>query len=249
MRRGIDTRIFVLGLAFVAGLGLAVTCQAPPDPDAEPAGAMPLALETWHRDALDCTRRVGDCADWFAFATPGPGSLRIDLAKMADEQETPEFSLVVGDASGALALEEANAGRTRLLLRYPADEGRYSDGGRHTLAVRTPEEGDGAFAYELRVSFVPKPLPRRPPAPRFEAVRAALLEVETGPDGGEAVLIDKGSRAGIARGQKGRLLQDGKKIADIEILDVYPDGSRAAIRGALGAALTPATVAEVDVPL
>jgi hypothetical protein len=73
--------------------------------------------------------------------------------------------------------------------------------------------------------------------------------VEARADGGEAVLIDQGSRAGVERGQRGRLLVGGRKVAEIEILDVYPDGSRALVRGSLGSALTPDTVAEVDVPL
>jgi hypothetical protein len=79
-------------------------------------------------------------------------------------------------------------------------------------------------------------------------VKAAVLEVVSR-RGGEAVLIDQGVGAGIARGQRGRLLIGGRKIADFEIVDVYPDGSRAAIRGSLGGAITTDTTAEVDVPL
>jgi hypothetical protein len=106
------------------------------------------------------------------------------------------------------------------------------------------------------VTFTPKPKPKPKPAvvipreePHFRTVNASLLEVEARPDGGQAVLIDQGTRSGVAAGQRGRLLIGGKKLADIEIIDVYPDGSRALIRGSLGAAITPNTVAEVDVPL
>jgi len=239
-------------------LGLSCSmCQPPPDPDAVPSGSQPLELARWHRDALDCGE--GDCADWFHFETPSAGALRIDVARLAgdedededeDEEEVPEFSLALAGAEGKVLGDAKNGGKTRIQLAHPKKSGRYADAQRFAVAVSTPAEGEGALAYELRVTFTPKPRPPTPRAvqPRFRTVKAALLEVESRPDGGDAVLIDQGSRSGIERGQRGRLLAGAKKIADIEIVDVYPDGSRAAIRGALGAALTPDTVAEVDVP-
>ena len=101
------------------------------------------------------------------------------------------------------------------------------------------------LSYELRVSFRPRQkasVPRR-----FETVSSLVLEVEKRFDGSEAVLIDKGRRAGIGRGDRGRLVESGRELGRIEILDVYDDGSRALIRGALEAPITPETVAEVRV--
>jgi hypothetical protein len=246
-------RAVLVLIPFLPLLGLSCsTCQPPPDPDGVPTGSQPLEVGSWHRDALDCGE--GDCADWFWFETKSAGALRIDVAKLDDEEdedEVPEFSLALAGADGKALADAMNGGKSRVEIAHPKKKGRYVDAQRFAVAVSTPAEREGALAYELRVTFTPKPRPPAPPpaAPRFRTVKAALLEVESQPGGGDAVLIDQGSRSGIERGQRGRLLVGGKKIADIEILDVYPDGSRAAVRGSLGAALAPDTVAEVDVPL
>lgn len=240
MAAGMRRAVLGTGLALC---GLGMTCIAPEDPDATPSGSRPLALGEWQRDALDCGRFLSrDCTDWYHLEAPGEGTLRLDVAKVQDEQEVPTFVLALGEASGRVIEKAPAGGRTRVRLDAKVREGRY------TVSVGIAEDAGGGMAYELRASFQPKPRPA-PRAPRYSAVEATLLEVETRDDGSEAVLLDKGSRVGIAPGQKGRLLQDGETIAEIEILDVYPDGSRAVIRGSLGAAITPSTVAEVDVPL
>lgn len=238
MAAGMRRVLLAVGFALC---GLGMTCIVPPDPDGTPLGARPLSLDEWVRDTIDCGRFSGDCADWYLVEVPGEGTLRLDLAKVQDEREVPDFTLALGDPAGRVIEDDQNAGRIRLRLDHAVRAGRY------TVSVSTPAEGSGAMDYEVRASFRPKPHPK--PAPRFSVVKATLLEVETRDDGGQAVLLDKGSRAGIAQGQRGRLLQGGDTIAEIEILDVYPDGSRALIRGSLKAAITPSTVAEVDVPL
>jgi hypothetical protein len=231
-------------------------CQPPPDPDGVKTGSQPLEVGEWKRDALDCGE--GDCADWYHFETKGEGTLQVDLARVAaedDDDELPAFSLVLTDAEGGVLEEVQSAGKSRVAIMNPDQKGRYLAAQRFAVTVATPAEGEGALDYELRVIFTARPKPPAPkpkPAaapPKFRTVKGRLLEVEARADGGEAVLIDQGSRAGVERGQRGRLLIGGKKVAEIEILDVYPDGSRAVVRGSLGAALTPDTVAEVDVPL
>lgn len=240
MAAGMRRTLALLGFALC---GLGMTCLAPPpDPDGTPQGSRDLPLGSWQRDALDCGRFTGDCADWYRIEIPGEGTLRLDVAKVQDERPVPDFTLVLGEASGRVIAEETNDGRIRLRLE------RSVRAGTRTLAIFTPEGGGGAMAYEIRASFRPKPRPK-PAAPRFRTVEAALLEVESASDGGQAVLLDKGEKAGIAPGQSGRLLQGGEQIGEIEIQDVYPDGSRARIRGSLSGGITPSTVAEVDVPL
>jgi hypothetical protein len=114
--------------------------------------------------------------------------------------------------------------------------------GVYMVSLSTPAESAGVMDYEIRVAFTPKPAPE---GPRYRQVSAVVLEVE----GGKVVLIDKGRRQGLAVGQRGRLLEAGQKIGDIEIVDVYSDGSRVTIHGELSGEITPSTVAEVDVPL
>jgi hypothetical protein len=76
-----------------------------------------------------------------------------------------------------------------------------------------------------------------------------VLEVEGRPGDPRSVLISRGERDGIRPGLRGRMLQDGEEIATVEIVDVYPDGSRARIDGTLRAPITPDTRVEIDVPL
>jgi hypothetical protein len=249
--------------ALIAVPALAVSCsmcQPPPDPDGVKTGSQPLQLGEWKRDSLDC--EDGDCADWYHFETQKEGTLQVDLARAAaheaddeDEEGVPAFSLVLSDAEGGVLEEVQSDGRPRVAIINPNQKGRYLAAQRFAVAVATPAEGEGELDYEVRVVFTPRPAPKpraappKPAAPRFRTVKGALLEVEGRADGGEAVLIDQGSRAGIERGQRGRLLVGGRKVAEIEIVDVYPDGSRALVRGSAGSALTPDTVAEVDIPL
>ena len=253
MRRALLALLFVPALAMSCSM-----CQPPPDPDGVRSGSLPLELGTWQRGALDCD--AGDCADWYHFETAEEGKLQVDLARVTtkegDEQQ-PAFSLVLSDAEGGV-LEEVQSGeRPRVAIMNPNEKGRYLAAQRFNVTVATPAEGEGKLDYELRVVFTPKPRPKparaapppRPAPPKFRTVKGKLLEVEARADGGEAVLIDQGSRAGVEAGQRGRLLVGGRKVAEIQILDVYPDGSRALVRGSLGSALTPDTVAEVDVPL
>ena len=222
------------------------TCQPPPDPDAVQSGAQPLPLGRWQRGALDCGE--GDCADWYHFETPVAGALRVEVARVeedgAEERALPEFSVALADADGKPLGEAKSGGKTSIQIGYPQKKGRYVDPQRFAVAVQTPVEGEGALDYELRVTVTvrPRAAPPPPPLPRFRVVQAVLLEVQSRA-GGDAVLIDRGSRAGIEPGQRGRLLAGGKKIAEIEILEVYADGSRAVIRGALDGALSPETVA------
>jgi hypothetical protein len=215
-------------------------CRPPPDEDAEIGGARSLTLDRWHSDALDCRRRVRDCADWFTFSVPGAGNVQVDLTKVADGTAISAFDLVFADARGGEIQRSSNDGRSRLRLDYRVDGGRYA------LAVGIPEGASGGMSYELRVLFRSKPEEQ---PPQFEQVSALVLEIESLADGGEALTIDKGQKAGLSRGQRGRLLEKGETIGEIEVLDVYEDAARVAVVGTLRAPITPSTVAEVDVPL
>jgi hypothetical protein len=76
-----------------------------------------------------------------------------------------------------------------------------------------------------------------------------VIEIEGSPATPEAVLIDKGSEAGLRRGLEGRLYDAGQEIGRIEVVEIYPEGARAEIRGTLSAPVTPATRAKIDIPL
>ncbi len=220
-------------------LGVSTGCVPPPDLDGELVGAIPLNLGVWHRDSLDC-EGLGDCQDWFRVAVPGEGTVQVDAARGAEAvaETSPPFRVRIADVSGRAIGSGDNAGGDRVRVTAAIDSGPVH------VAIGLPDPTSGVLPYELRVSFRPKPIPE----PSFDTVRSMVLEVERRPEGGQAVLIDKGRKAGIARGNKGKLVESGRKIAEIEVLDVYDDGSRALIRGSLAAPITPQTVVEVQVP-
>ena len=85
--------------------------------------------------------------------------------------------------------------------------------------------------------------------PRFETSYWMVLEVETASGQPRFVIIDGGRKNGLQRGFRGRLIEGGRSIAEIEIVEVYDDGSRARIATELADRITPRTAAEIDVPV
>ena len=76
-----------------------------------------------------------------------------------------------------------------------------------------------------------------------------MIEIEGSPARPDAVLIDKGSEAGLRRGLTGRLYDSGTEIGRIEVVETYPEGARVTIQGTLSAPVTPATRAKIEIPL
>ena len=85
--------------------------------------------------------------------------------------------------------------------------------------------------------------------PRFETSYWMVLEVEGAGGQPRFVVIDGGRKNGLRRGFRGRLIEGGRSIAEIEIVEVYDDGSRARIATELADRITPRTAAEIDVPV
>ncbi len=121
------------------------------------------------------------------------------------------------------------------------------------LLIEAKGEDDEPLSYEI-VAEIKKPRvksvrPRPPPRPpEMRRVLGEVLEVEKCEGKPCSVLIDKGRPEGIREGQSGKLVEKGKAIAKIEIVDVYDAGSRAQILGSLEATITIDTQAEIEVP-
>src|SRR4030095_14214787 len=115
----------------------------------------------------------------------------------------------------------------------------------------SPADREVPVGYALRAGFkaAPPPPPAPPPAPRFETRRAAVLEVEGGRTSEQTVLLDAGEAAQLRPGMRGVLVDAGKKLGSVVIVNVYPDGSRARVEGVLAGPISPRTVAEIQVPL
>jgi hypothetical protein len=194
----------------------------------------------WKRDALDCGE--GTAATGYRFETAEPGTLRIAAVRVDDGRELPEFSVALADADGKVLEQRASGGKERVRFAHPRRRASTRPTGRFTLAVQTPPEDEGALGYELRVTFAAKPRPKPPRRVKRRLAsapcrrRCSRWRRARRRQGG----ADRPGQRGRSRaGQRGRLLVGGKKLAEIEIIDVYPDGSRARIRGSLGAAITP----------
>ena len=76
-----------------------------------------------------------------------------------------------------------------------------------------------------------------------------LHEVE-GPAGAPTgVLIDAGRSAGVRTGLQGRIVESGRTLAPIELIEVYYGGSRARLLAPPTGRITPASEVQIDVPV
>jgi hypothetical protein len=94
---------------------------------------------------------------------------------------------------------------------------------------------------------VPAPLPEPPPAPEPTWVVAEVLDVEEASGKPAAVMIEAGEPDGIRAGMRGELVEEDVVIGRIEVVDVYPSGSRARIVGPLLAPVSFDTVSRIAV--
>jgi len=233
------------------GLGIAVACAKPPvDPNGELLMATPIEVGELHSDELACERRKNDCTDWFKFVVADKGDLAVTVLVDASPDADNAVSVELRDKQGTVIDQASVAGpETRIATRIA----------RGTYFVTLGTLGKQAVPYRLRTSFddapavsakPPKSKPKRPQPPkvRYETRTGNVLELED-EGGSSAVLLGIGEAQGIRAGQEGRLVEGGRELAAIVIEEVFPDGSRARIRGELSAPITPRTKAEIRVPL
>jgi hypothetical protein len=253
-------------LAVVLAAALAAACSKPPPPDPDGAldGARSLPLDKPTEDALACDKRTNDCADWFRVRIKGQGRVVASVHLLAepdadrgrDDDDSkapkhPEFTLELRDKSGELLSSVASEGRREAEAATDAEAGSLfavvsSPGGRQTLRYRV------RAAFEPAAPPPPPPPPpareEPPPPPRIETRSGAVLEVERNA-GEEAVLIELGAAAGMKPGLRGRLLDGSREIGAVVVQDVYPDGSRARVEGALLGRISAQTRVEIEIPL
>lgn len=230
--------LFLLAGALAA---CSTTSPRPEDLDAEPATAVSLTVGTAVAGSLECADELGpDCRDWYRFQPRQPGQLRVTARSIAaaveGEEPTEEarpVQLRLTDGEGTVLAEAEGPDAT---VRW-----RVKDPGSFlALVSMTPSEAP--LQYELTT--------RIEEAPRTRSLRRTVLEVETGRNGGTAhVLIDGGHDQSLRVGLRGKLIQDGRSIGRIRIVEVFPQGSRAAVEGVLTGPVTPETVAEIELPL
>jgi len=98
------------------------------------------------------------------------------------------------------------------------------------------------------IPLIPDKPARAPMMAPGTLIRSDVIEVERADGVPIAVLIEAGIPTGVSRGQLGRLVEAGREIGRIEIVDVYSGGSRARILGELSGPITANSVVEVFDP-
>ncbi len=200
----------------------------------------------WLEGRLHCGR--DSCSAWYRLRVDSKQRVVVEADGPADPA-LPDFELALFNAS------KERLGLDAKPLQRPRRLSETLPAGIYWVNVVTGSKHEMQLSYKLRAR--PYRAPRRTvrtqdrapePKPRLVAVEGGLLEVER--DGGEpvSVLIDVGTGEGLAVGQQGKLVEGGQVIGRIEVVDVYAQGSRARILGALSAPITLQTRAMVMKP-
>ena len=235
------------GIPFLGGGGFGSARKA----------ARPLVLGEWYKDSLYCDD--GNCRDWYQVFLSQAGELRLDVYSPIGEG-LPDYTLVLEDESEKLLQELSPTGKSPRTLRRRVEAGLYR------VLLSSEGKDDERLHYEILAEFeaprprkksVTRPRSGRPaptrqlpkmPAPEPIVVSAEVLEIEEKDGQPSSVLIDAGKPQGVLVGQGGELVEKGKTIARIEIIDVYDAGSRAQILGPLEATITIDTRARIRIP-
>lgn len=209
-----------------------------------------LSFGAFRVGRLHCAE--GQCENGYDLAMAEPGQVRIEVYAPYG-REKPDFGLRIEDASG-----KSVARSTKPYVR-PRRIDKYLERGTYRVLVYSLGSNRSELRYEVtarvageappaRVPTGPTPPPATaPPGPEegsavavspVDAKRRLTSEVlDVEEDGGVPtfVLIEAGETEGIRPGMKGQLLERGARIAEIEVVEVFPEGSRARIQGEPGA--------------
>jgi hypothetical protein len=245
-------------LGFVALLAMFACASAPPPPHAMPAGAIALSSEP-RMDEFNCP--ADNCVHWYKIDVPKKGKLRVFvesfeledppkagfLSKAPDTTVPVGYEVTISAPDGKSIAGAKSAGKKETAVETRVTKGSYM------LSVWSEEPGR-AFGYRLTSKFRAAPRPKarvakKPRPPQFESRAATILEAEGWGEDVEAVLIDLGSTHGMTVGLKGRLIDEGDEIGKVTIKQVYPDGSRAGVDGALTRPLGPDSRVEILIPI
>jgi hypothetical protein len=212
------------------------------DADGSPDDARTLELNVAHSDRLACQdEERPDCIDWFVLNLPGEGEILLEVTAASPEGVTPDYVVTVTNHRTDPLHHASNQGRPEVRMDWSGDPGDY-------FVAVSSGAAQPPFRYDIVARYQPA-RPREEPQPRFETTSWMVLEVEGERGQPRFVIIDGGSRSGLRRGLRGRLIERGRFLAEIEIVDVFDEGSRARITTELVDRVTPQTAAEIDVPV
>jgi hypothetical protein len=231
---------WILALVMVAPLAGCATPRT--DTDGNPGDARTLELNVGHRDRLACQdERQPDCIDWYVLDLPGDGEIQLEVRADEGEGPPPDYAVTVANHRTDPLRHASNEGSREVLVSWSGEPGPY-------FVAVSSDATQPPLQYDI-VARYQRPRPPEESRPRFETTSWMVLEVES--EGGQPrfVIIDGGGRSGLRKGFRGRLLERGRFVAEIEIVDVFEEGSRARIATELADQITPQTAAEIDVPV
>jgi hypothetical protein len=221
--------------------------RRPPKPDLDslPSGARNLELEQRQVNQLHCKKH--DCADWYRLSIPERGDLQLEVRAPELGYGGQDLSLTLTDDQGQNPIaNKQSSNDPDLVVAAHLRRGRYLVKVDHTGAPRCAKP----LSYDILSHYkrwIPPPKP--PPEPQFETLTSEVLEVEAHPNQPDTVLLSKGSRDAVRVDLYGRLIKDGAEIVKIQIIEVYPDGSRAQLLDFPVEPIDHTTVAEIDIPV
>ena len=212
------------------------------DPDGIRDGANVLALQRQWSDSLSCGP---DCADWYRTQVSSSGTFAVDIDSTASAKSPSSFTVELWSQDGRRIDSKLGTPGRALQVRAPVTAGWVYT----AVKVSKGDLGYTIRARLLKAKAQPRPAPV-PQAPRvqYRSVTASVIELE-GHGQGRKVLIDKGTDAGLRSGQKGRLVDGGRTLVEIEIVEVFAEGSRARLLGKLGGVVSGSTRAVIQVPV
>jgi len=234
------------------------------DPAGSPARALPYALGERLAERVEC--RSGDCEDWLAFDVAEPGYLIVVLEAQGGELEIG----VTDEDADLLATARTRDGTLQqrwimtptphfFRIRSAGGDARTTYTLETSFAARVARESPGRIDEPRRVeeprpeptARPAPPAPPTPPAPPAppdpsptRPVEALLIGIE-----GADALLGEGSSRGLRPGLRGRIVDGDRTLASFEIIDVFPEGSRARLDGAPSAPPGPAARAIVEIPV
>jgi hypothetical protein len=235
--------------ALVIAAPLAGCATPPPDSDGNPDDAQTLQLDLERRDRLACQDPTRpDCVDWFVLDLPGEGEIQLEVTATHPEGLAPDYEVTIANHRADPLQHLSNQGRPEVQMAWSGDPGAY-------FVAISSGPSKTVLQYRIVARYQP-PAARDDSRPKFETkfetefetISSMVLEVEAERGRPRFVIIDGGRRNGHREGFRGRLIERGRFIAEIEIVDVFDEGSRARIATELVGAITPQTMAEIDVP-
>jgi hypothetical protein len=225
----------------------------PPKPTPVAVKGTPLSFDQWRRGSLHCAAQ--SCIRLYRLEMPTPGELKVEVYSPIGAGE-PDFGLMIRDKNNQLIASSTKPLERPRRVTVPVEQGQY------TMRVYSQGVNGSTLIYNLvaRLTGASEPAqksaskpPSRPievpsegteepevtistpmaPAVPTGGIRAEVLDMEMGEGDEKFVLIDAGEPEGLVIGMRGSLIESDAVIGQVEVVEVFSDGSRAALIGPL----------------